>query len=157
MKKTLIYTAALTLASAALISSGYASATTDEGKVPPVEGNVQFSSTRWQLVKQIFVLNIPLNSNSITQIIIATPSTVAVSNDIDVLDHKGRKINTNVSVNGKKIILAFPEPVAHGIKLVISFNKVEQPTFGSTSVYRFSAKVFGSDVEIPVGIAQFCS
>ena len=127
----------------------------DEGRVPPVDGNVQFSSTRWRLVRQTFILNIPPNSNPLAQIIIATPSTVAVSNDIDVLDRKGRKININVSVNGKNIILAFPEPVAPSTKLVINLNKVEQSIGGPTSVYRFSAKVVGSDEEIPAGVAQF--
>ena len=175
---TLIYAAAFTLASSALISPGYASSKTNrhlqklgfhqdrirvsdsfsemsnDGRVPPVDGNVQFSSTRWRLVRQTFILNIPPNSNPLAQIIIATPSTVAVSNDIDVLDRKGRKININVSVNGKNIIIAFPEPVASGTKLVINLNKVEQPIGGSTSVYRFSAKVVGSDEEIPAGVVE---
>lgn len=155
MKKTLIYAAAFTLASAALISPGYASSNTDEGRLPAHDGNVQIPSTRWRLVRHTFVLHLPRNSNPIAQIIIAAPSTVAVSNDIDVLQHKGREINFSVSVNGKTIILAFPEPIAPGTKLDINFNKVKEPIRGPTSVYRFSAKVVGSDEEIPVGVAWF--
>ncbi|HEY9668885.1 MAG TPA: DUF2808 domain-containing protein [Coleofasciculaceae cyanobacterium] len=155
MKKTLIHAVAFTLASAVLIAPGYASSKTDESRLSNVDGNVQSSRTRWRLVRQTFILHFPKNSNPVTQIIIATPSTVAVSNDIEVLEHKGRKININVSVNGKNIILAFSEPVAPGIMIDINFNKVKQPILGPTSVYRFSAKVVGSDAEIPLGVAEF--
>ena len=39
--------------------------------------------------------------------------------------------------------------------LLIELNKVKQPTLGPDSVYNLSAKVVGSDTEIPVGIARF--
>lgn len=156
MKKTRIYAAAFTLASAALINPSYASAKTDEGRVHPIDGNVQFTPTRWRFVRHSIVLHLPQNSQPITQIIIAVPSTVAVSNNIEVLEpQKGRKININVSVDGKNIILDFPETVAPDTKIAINLNQVKQPILGSTSVYRFSAKVVGSDAEIPVGEARF--
>ena len=155
MKKTLIHAVAFTLASAVLMAPGYTSPKTDEGRFPDVDGNVQFSPTRWRLVRHTFALHLPQKSKPVTQIIIAAPSTVAVSNDIDVLEHNGRKINFSVSVNGKTIILAFSEPIVPGIKLNINLNKVKQPIGGLTSVYRFSAKGVGSDAEIPVGVAKF--
>ncbi|XWK91726.1 MAG: DUF2808 domain-containing protein (plasmid) [Phormidium sp.] len=155
MKKTLIHAVAFTLASAVLIAPGYASSKTDESRFLDVDGNVLFSPTRWRLVKHTFVLHLPQESKPVTQIIIAAPSTVAVSNDIDVLEHNGREINFSVSVNGKAIILAFPEPIAPGTKLGINLNKVKQPIGGPTSVYRFSAKAVGSDAEISVGVARF--
>ena len=55
----------------------------------------------------------------------------------------------------KTLMLIFPEPVAPDTKLAINLNKVKQPLLSSTSVYRFSAKVVGSDAEIPVGEARF--
>ncbi|MEG4396940.1 DUF2808 domain-containing protein [Microcoleus sp. BROC3] len=155
MKKILINAVALTLASTVLMAPSYASFETDESRFSNVDGDVYFSPTRWRLVKQTFVLHFPENSNAVTQIIIATPPTVAVSNDIEVLEHKGRKISINVSVNGKNIILGFLEPVAPGSRIEINFNKVKQPILDSTSVYRFSAKVVGSDTEIPIGVAEF--
>jgi hypothetical protein len=155
MKKTLIHAVAFTLTSAVLMVPGYTSSKTDEGRLSNVDGNVQSSPTRWRLVRHAFVLHLPQESKPVTQIIIAAPSTVAVSNDIDVLEHKGGKINFSVSVNGKTIILAFPEPIAPGTKLDINFNKVKQPIGGPTSVYRFSAKPVGSNAEISVGVARF--
>ena len=156
MKKTLIHVVALTLASAVLMAPGYTSSKTDEGRLSNVDGNVQSSPTRWRLVRHTFVLNLPQKSKPVTQIIIAAPSTVAVSNDIDVLEHqKSRKFNINISVNDKNIILSFPEPIAPGTKLAINLNQVKQPIGGPTSVYQFSAKVVGSDAEISVGVARF--
>lgn len=155
MKKIPINAVALTLVSTVLMAPSYASFETDESRFSNVDGDVYFSPTRWRLVKQTFVLHFPENSNAVTQIIIATPPTVAVSNDIEVLKHKGRKISINVSVNGKNIILGFLEPVAPGSRIEINFNKVKQPILDSTSVYRFSAKVIGSDTEIPIGVAEF--
>ena len=155
MKKILIKAVALTLASTVLMAPSYASFETDESRFSNVDEDVYFSPTRWRLVKQTFVLHFPENSKAVTQIIIATPPTVAVSNDIEVLEHKGRKISINVSVNGKNIILDFLKPVAPGSRIDINLNQVKQPILDSTSVYRFSAKVVGSDTEIPIGVAEF--
>lgn len=155
MKKVLIYTA-FTLASAALIYPDYANANTDNSRIPHVNKDVQLTLKRWQLVRHTFRFHLPQSSKLLSQIIIVIPSTVAVSNDIDVLKQNDRKITVNISTNSKNnIILAFPEPVAPDTKFNIHLNKVKQPIFGPTSVYQFSAKFVGSDAEIPIGVAQF--
>lgn len=158
MKKTLVYTAIsfiLTIASS--ISAGYTSNTTNKNnsRVDNVENNLQSPTTRWQLVKHAFQLHVPRNITALSQLIIDTPSTVAVSDDIDVLAQNGQKINTNVSVNGRRIIIYFPGKVISNTKLLIELNKVKQPMAGPDSVYSLSAKVVGSDSEIPVGVARF--
>ncbi|MBE9224743.1 hypothetical protein IQ264_04580 [Phormidium sp. LEGE 05292] len=153
MKRTLIYTTALTLATAVLISAGYVSANMNEGGSPNV-GNGQIFSNRWRIVKQTFRLRIPQNNKFLSQLIIEVPSTVAVSNDIDVRDETGQKININISADGKKIILDFPEKISSNTML-IELNKVRQPIQGSASIYRFSVKVVGSNTEIYIGEARF--
>ncbi len=151
MKKILIYTGTVfALTTTAFISFGHANA-----KESIIENKLQYPSNSWRLVKHTFRLNIPQNNNAVSQLIIETPPTVAVSNDIDVLDVKGQEINTNISVNGRQIIINFPEEVISNTKLLVNFNKVQQPVTGPASVYRFSAKVVGSEVEIPIGVAQF--
>ncbi|WP_017314048.1 DUF2808 domain-containing protein [Mastigocladopsis repens] len=157
MKRTPIYTAAFALVTTALMSPNYASTKTDDSRVPDVDNNVEFPSSpsRWRIVKHTFRVHIPQNNKALSQIIIDVPSTVAVSNDIVVSDENGQKINTNVSVNGRRIIVNFPETVIANTKLLIEFNKVKQPVNGPASVYSLSAKAVGSDVEIPVGLAQF--
>ncbi|OKH36153.1 hypothetical protein NIES2119_17685 [[Phormidium ambiguum] IAM M-71] len=155
MKKILRYTAAFALATAALISASYATATTDNSRESNVERNVESPSSRWRIVKQVFRLRIPQNNSPLSQLIIDTPSTVAVSNDIDVRDENGQKININIYTNGKKIIIDFPDRNLVNTRLLIELNKVRQPIHGSASIYRFSVKVVGSDTEISIGEARF--
>jgi len=158
MKRILVYAAVFSLVIADLIYATYANAKTDNNKLTNIDKTLQFYPTRWQLVKQTLQLHIPKNGKALSQLIIEVPPTVAVSNDIDILDDKGQKIKINISVNNKRIIIAFPEPVtSNTTKLKINFNKVLQPIIGSISIYHLSAKVVGSDVEIPVGVARFSS
>ncbi|WP_337884469.1 DUF2808 domain-containing protein [Fischerella thermalis] len=155
MKIILFYAAVCSVAIAALISVGYANAKTNNNKVANVDNNLQSTPTGWRLVKQTFQLHVPKNSNALSQLIIDTPSTVAVSNDIEVLNDRGEKININVSADGRRIIIEFSQPVTSNTKLFINLNKVKQPILGSASVYHLSVKVIGNNKEIPVGVAQF--
>ncbi|WP_315791256.1 DUF2808 domain-containing protein [Fischerella sp. JS2] len=155
MKRILFYTAVCSVAITALISVGYATAKTDNNKVANIDNNLQSTPTGWRLVKQTFQLHIPKNSNALSQLIIDTPSTVAVSNDIEVLDEQGEKFKINVSADGRRIIIDFPQPVTSNTKLFINLNEVKQPIFGSASIYHLSVKVIGNNKEIPVGVAQF--
>ncbi|WP_414530941.1 DUF2808 domain-containing protein [Nodularia chucula] len=151
MNKILIYTIMMfAFTPTAFISFGHANA-----KETHINNNLPYPTNSWRLVKHTFRLNIPQNKNALSQLIIETPSTVAVSNDIDALDVNGQKIDTNISVNGRQIIIEFPKKVISNTKLLVNFNKVQQPVTGTASVYRFSAKVVGSEVEIPLGVAQF--
>lgn len=158
MKRTLVYAAVCSVATVALICAGYANAKTDNNKLANIENNLQSIPTGWQLVKQTFQLHIPKNGKALSQLIIDVPSTVAVSNDIDILDDKSQKIKINISVKSRKIVINFPEAVtSNTTSLQINLNKVLQQILSSTSIYHFSVKVFGSDVETPIGEAQFSS
>lgn len=155
MKKILIYTA-FALASVFSIYLEYASANADNSRIPRINKDGQLTFKHWQFVKHTFRFHLPQNSKPLSQIIIIIPSTIAVSNDIDVLEQNNKKITINISVNSKNnIILAFPEPVAPNTKFNIILNKVKQPILGPTSVYQFSAKFIDSDAEIPVDVTQF--
>ncbi|PMB09468.1 DUF2808 domain-containing protein [Fischerella thermalis CCMEE 5273] len=161
MNRMLIYAATFALAmsatsfaNASIISVGYATANTDD-KVPNLDNSLQLPPIQWRLVKHSFRLHIPRNNKALSQLIIDAPPTVAVSNDIEVLDENGREININISVNGRKIIIHFPETVINNTQLNINLNKVKQPIQGSASIYKLLVKVVGSDIEIPVGVAQF--
>lgn len=155
MKKLLICAAAFFLAIVASISADHTNAKTNNSKVANVENNLQSPNKRWRLVKHTFQLHIPRNNNALSQLIIDTPPTVAVSNDIDVLAQNGQKFNINVSTIGRRIVIDFSKKDISNTTLLVELNKVKQPTLGPDSVYNLSAKVVGSDTEIPVGIARF--
>jgi hypothetical protein len=158
MKRSLIYAVVFTLSSTAIIFPSYASPRTDNGKVPHIDRNTQFPPTRWGSFRHTFQLHVPQNSKAVTQLLIKVPDNVTISNDIqdiDVVDEKGQKINTNVSVNGKTILLAFAEPVAPNTKFDIDLNKIKRQNLGNGSVYSFSVREVGIDAEIPIGVAWF--
>ncbi|WP_026082253.1 DUF2808 domain-containing protein [Mastigocladopsis repens] len=158
MKKLLMYTAVLALATALSIPATHVSARNDDSNVTHIDGNEQFAPTRRGLARHTFRVHIPKNSKGVSQLSIEVPTTVTLTNDIDdidVVDENGQKINTNVSVNGKTILLSFTEPVAPNTDLEIDLNDVKRRHLGNSYVYRFRAKFAGSDAEIPIGVASF--
>lgn len=158
MKKMLVYVAISTLAAALLIPANYASANEKDGNVPHVDGNYQFPQTRWSRVRHTLRVHVPKNSKSVSQLKIEVPNTIRWSNntnDVVINEDNDRKINTNVSVNGKTILLAFAEPIVPNTKLEIDIKNVKQPFLGNGPVYRLSANVVGINAEIPIGVARF--
>ncbi|WP_224086976.1 DUF2808 domain-containing protein [Nostoc sp. MS1] len=156
MNRILIYVTAFVMASAALIHTDSVTAKTGDDTGNKIDNSLQLPSINWRIVKHTFQLRVPKNGKPLSQLIIDAPTTVAVSNDITVFDDQDQEININVSVDNRRIIIDFPEAVTSNInKLLIALNKVQQPINGADSVYNFSAKVVGSDTEIPVGQAQF--
>jgi hypothetical protein len=138
-----------------LANVDYAFAKTDDNQSSTIENQFQIFKNSWRLVKHSFQLHIPKSDKPLSQVIIETPSTVAVSNDIEVIDTTGQRVNVSISANGKQIILDFPNKVIQNTKLLVNLNRVRQPTSGAASVYKLSAKVVGSDTEIPMGVATF--
>ncbi|MBD2597493.1 DUF2808 domain-containing protein [Nostoc spongiaeforme FACHB-130] len=158
MKNLLVYTVVLTLNSIAIIAPSYASARTNDDKVPHIDSNTQFPPTKWGKFRHTFRLHIPQNSKAVTQLIVKIPANIIISNniqDIDAVDEKGQKINTNVTVTGKRILLFFAKPVAPNTKFNIDFNRIKRQNLGNGSVYSFSVREVGIDAEIPIGVASF--
>ncbi|MEH1923111.1 DUF2808 domain-containing protein [Nostoc sp.] len=158
MKKVVVYVAISTLAAALLIPTNYANANQEDGNLPHIDGNSQFPQTRWAVVRHTLRIHVPKNSKSVSQLKIEVPNTIRWSdntNDVVINEENGRKINTNVSVNGKNILLAFAEPIVPNTKLEIDIKNVKQPFLGNGPVYHLSANFVGTNAEIPIGIARF--
>ncbi len=158
MKKLLSYIAISTLAAAFLIPANYVNANQENDSLPHVDGNYQFPPTRWALVRHTLRVHVPKNSKGVSQLNIEVPSSVRWSddtNDVVVNKENGQKINTNVSLNSKTILLAFAEPVAPNTKLEIDIKNIKQPFLGNGPVYYLSANLIGSDAKIPIGVARF--
>lgn len=158
MKKALIYTAVGTIAATLFIPVSYASAKDNNGTLPHIDGNSQFPQTRWSNVRHTFRVHIPKNSPSVSQLNIEVPNTLTWSNNINdviVANENGKKINADITTNGKSILIAFAEPVASNTKLEIDIKNVKQPFRGNGPVYNIKAKIAGSTTDIPIGIARF--
>lgn len=154
--KRLINAAVLTLAIASSVPAAYGNSIINAGRVPRIVSSVEFPRVRrWRIVRHTFRLQIPQESRDLSHLSIDVPAGLTVKNNITVTDQSGRKINTNVSVNGSKVIVAFPEPVAPVTRLKIDMNKVKVSGRSNAWLYRVSAKLVGLNADIPVGIARF--
>ncbi|GJD19994.1 unknown protein [Rivularia sp. IAM M-261] len=159
MKKSLISTTAVGAIFAVLIIPSIpASASYDNGTVPHVDGNYQFPQTKRSNVRHTLRIHIPKNSQSISQISIAVPEVINWSKklkDVVVSGNNGQKVNANISLNEKTIILAFNEPVSPNSKLEIDIKNIRQPIRGNGPVYRLFAKSVNTNTNIQIGIARF--
>ena len=153
--KNIIYLATLTLALTASIPAAYATHLPDKGIYPHVFSTGQFPQTKWGTIRQSFQLQIPPQSNNLSELDIEIPKGLTVRNDISVSDKFGRKVQANTSINGNKIMIAFPQAVSPGSILNIDMNRVNRTGTSNAWLYRVSAKFVGSNVEMPVGIARF--
>ena len=157
MKKILI-SSTLLVVTTFLLFPNYAIAKNNNSSVTHIDGNVQFPLTRWQIVRHTFRIHVPKNSKALTELIINIPDNITLSNDIkniDVVDESEHKINTNASVNGRTILLAFPEAVPPNTKFYLDLKNIKRPTISRNSIYHLSVKMVGSDTEIPIGVAEF--
>lgn len=154
MIKILTYVAS-SIAVAALVSAAYANPVTDNGRVPHIISSVQFPQSKWRIVKHTFRLQIPQQSNPLSQLRIDVPVGLRVSSKISVSDQTGRKVDTNISVDGNKVVLAFPEPVPPGTELKIAMRDVQ--ILGTTNawLYKVYARLVGINVDLPIGFARF--
>jgi hypothetical protein len=153
MMRILIYAVALSLVATASIHTDYASARTE--RFPHVDSTVQFPQSKWRIVRHTIRLDIPQESSALSQLSIDVPGGLTASNDISVSDQYGRKINTNVSVNGSKVTLTFPKSVAPGTLLDIDMNNVKISGVSNAWLYHVSAKLVGTDADTILGAAQF--
>ncbi|MDM9384575.1 DUF2808 domain-containing protein [Chlorogloeopsis sp. ULAP01] len=158
MNKLLKYSVTLVLTSMAMLSPSYATANTDDGTVPHIDGNVQFPPTRWRIVRHTIRVHVPKNSKALTELSINAPDTITISSDIKnikIVDEKEQKINANISVDGRNIQIAFAEPVAPNTKFNVELKNVKRRFLGNAYIYQISAKYVESDAETPIGVAQF--
>lgn len=154
MIKILTY-AASSMVVAALVSAAYANPVTDNGRVPHITSSVQFPQSKWRIVRHIFRLQIPQQSNPLSQLRIDVPVGLTVSNKISVSDQTGRKVDTNISVDGNKVVLAFPEPVPPGTELKIAMRDVKILGHTNAWLYKVYARLVGIDADLPIGFARF--
>jgi hypothetical protein len=153
MMKTLIYVAAFSLIAATAIFPDYVSAR--EGEFTHVDSTFQFPPTKAKNFRDTIRLHIPEDSSALSQLTIDIPAGLTVGNDIIISNQSGEKINTNTSVNGSQIIIAFPDPVPPGIKINIDINDVTRRGSGNAWLYHVFARQIGSNTDTSIGVAQF--
>nr|WP_208344358.1 hypothetical protein [Aetokthonos hydrillicola]MBO3458390.1 hypothetical protein [Aetokthonos hydrillicola CCALA 1050]MBW4586070.1 hypothetical protein [Aetokthonos hydrillicola CCALA 1050]MDR9897890.1 hypothetical protein [Aetokthonos hydrillicola Thurmond2011] len=157
--KRLIYTATLTLAIASF--NFCVQATTIKASEPFVDivNAVQFPKivkpSNANVVRQSFSLWIPQTSNKISEVILNIPPGLNVRKDITVSDNSQINLQAGIAIDGKKIVITFPQPVSSGTTLNVSLNEVNIHGISNGWDYPVKVKFVGINTDIPVGIVQF--
>lgn len=155
MLRTLIYAAAFSLTVTISAPVVCRSSITDLSRVPRIVGSVQFPQTRWRVVRHTIRLQIPQNSNALSQLNIKVPSGLTVSNKITISDQSGQKIDNTIAIYGNSIVMSFPKSVAPKTELKIAMKNIKIVGISNAWLYPVSAKFVGINADLPIGIAQF--
>ena len=154
--KTLVHATAFTLAAVAFVSADYASARPDAGRVIyNIQSSTEFPKNSARVVRHTFRLHVPQESKALSHLSIDVPSGLTVSDNISVSDQSGREIDTNVSLNGSQVIIAFTQPIDPGTRLRIDMHNIRRTGVSNAWLYPVSARFVGSNVHIPIGTARF--
>lgn len=150
----IIYSITLGLSLALSNSIAYGKDKALDIKAPHIFGFVQSPPTRAKNVTHSFHLQIPQDSNSLSQLTIDFPYGLRASKNISVFDDSKRKINTNVVIEGEKVTLLFPQPVAPGNTLEVKMKDISIVAFPRTWLYSVDARFVGLNSDIPIGLFQ---
>lgn len=149
-----IYSVTLALAIALPNSIAYGKDKNLNTKTPHIFGFVQSPPTRAKNVTHSFHVQLPQDSGLLSQITVDFPYGLRASKNISVSDDSNRKINTNVFIEGEKVTLMFPEPVAPGSTLEIKMKDISIVAFPRPWLYSAYAKFVGLSSDIPIGLFQ---
>lgn len=158
MRKLIHIISAISLLTVLSTNTFRANANDNNANFPHIDGHHHFPPTRADRVRHTFEIHIPKNSNPVTQIIVQVPEVVNWSNktkDVVVTNINGKKVNTNISINGKVIVITFAESIAPNTDLEIDIKNVRRVTLGNGPVYRVLAKLEGSETPIHIGTVGF--
>ncbi|MBW4572804.1 MAG: DUF2808 domain-containing protein [Tolypothrix carrinoi HA7290-LM1] len=157
MKKALICAAAFTLTVAVSMPGTYANSTREPGNFPRIVSLSEFPQgiKHWRILRHTLKLEIPQQSKAVSQLNVEAPENIVVRNNIDVSDQSGKKIDTKITINDKKVTLLFTEPVAPGTMLTIEMNNVKKTRVTSgEKLYNISAFLVGINAELPIGVVR---
>lgn len=156
MKRVLFpIAAALTLAVS--ISTAFAQTSTTASNFARITSFSEFPKNirHWSTLRHTFKIAISQQSNAVSQIIIEAPDNIVPKNSIDISNQSKEKINAEVTIDDKKAILTFSEPIPPGTELTIDMNKVRKsPATKGEMLYKVYANYVNSNQVVPVGIAR---
>lgn len=99
--------------------------------------------------------DVHVQGNDLEQLIVDVPEGIKVSDRITITDHSDQKIDATVSVNDKKVTIAFAQPVPTGTTLSVSMKGVRTRSLrGRTWLYPVYSRSTGINADVPIGMAR---
>ena len=149
MKKLLAITA-LTLTIASSIPTASASPIPRNLIASDVHSAAHPNNARVQGATHHF--EIYVQSSALSALSIDIPEGVAIREGIEVKNQSGQEVAAKVSIEGRKAILVFSEPIPVGTTLSIEMKGAHtQYSQGKTWLYHISGTLAGTNQEIPLG------
>ncbi len=92
---------------------------------------------------------------NISKLLIDLPKGISVTGGIEITSQSGQKVDYTVSLNNRRVTVAFAQPVSPGTTLSISLKGVRTSDYlGRTWLYPVSGRLNDIQVDIPLGIAR---
>jgi hypothetical protein len=91
-----------------------------------------------------------VQGKAISDLMIDLPEDIKINQGIEVKNKSGQKIPSTVSINDRKVTIAFSEVINPGTSLSITMRGVRTPGYEETWHYPVSVKKVGIKEEIPL-------
>ncbi|RUT01517.1 hypothetical protein DSM106972_066140 [Dulcicalothrix desertica PCC 7102] len=98
--------------------------------------------------------DIHVQGKAISELMINLPEDVKINRGVEVRNKSGQKIPATVSINDKKVTVAFSEAVNPGTSLSVNMKGVSTPGYEKTWHYPVSVKKVGIKEESSLGLAR---
>lgn len=95
-----------------------------------------------------------VQGKAISELMIDLPEDIKINQGIEVKNKSGQKIPATVSINDRKVTIAFSEVINPGTSLSIVMKGVRTSGYEETWHYPVSVKKVGIKEEIPLGLAR---
>ena len=96
-----------------------------------------------------------VQGSDLLKLIVEVPEEISISDRIVVTDESGKKLENTVSVNNRKLTVAFSQPVPTGTTLSVSLKDVISQSFSRRIwLYSVYSRSVGMSEVILIGIAR---
>ncbi len=118
-------------------------------------GNSGARPDRAYVLSATHYFEVHVEGKPLSEISVALPKEIDVRNVV-VTNQSDQKLDTTFSVNDRKVIIHFAQPVSAGSNLLVSFKKVKNPLPRRRRIllYPIYTRSVGMAGEVPLGLAQ---
>lgn len=150
--KKILYAAAFTVA--IIYSPALAGGILRDAKAPHiVHSGAHPNNARMSQATHHF--DVHVQGSDLEQLFIDIPEGIKVRNRITITERSNKKVDAKVSINNKRVTIAFTQPVPKGTTLLVSMKGVSANSLqGRTWLYPVYSRSVGIKAEVPIGIAQ---
>lgn len=148
--KKLIYATAFTLFLASNVPASVAGGAMQNANIPHlVHGGAHPNKARFQGATHHFEVHV--QGRALLALTIDLPEDVKMRDSIEITNQSGQKIESQVSVNNRKVTVVFSQPVSPDTTISIDLRGIDTPGYSRNWMYAISGKMVGINAEIPLG------